>query len=94
MADKPKVEIYGTEHCGYCTAARMLFTKKGVEFSDVLVSRDRDALQKMMELSGRRSVPQIFINDRHVGGFDDVLALEEANELDELLVMPQDAADA
>jgi len=85
MSDKPKVEIYGTEYCGYCTAARMLLKKKGVDFDDVLVSRDERAMKTMQERSGRRSVPQIFINDRSIGGFDELYMLDQSGDLDKLL---------
>jgi len=85
MSDKPKVEIYGTEYCGYCTAARMLFKKKGIDFEDILVSRDERAMKAMQERSGRRSVPQVFINDQAIGGFDELYALDESGDLDRLL---------
>jgi glutaredoxin 3 len=64
----------------------MLFTKKGVKFDDVLVSRDPDRFDEMQARSGgRRTVPQIFIGDAHVGGFDDVCSLDKSGELDKLL---------
>ena len=86
MNDKVPVIIYGDEYCAYCAAARMLFTKKGVKFDDVLVSRDRARFDEMQARSGgRRSVPQIFIGDVHVGGFDDVCSLDKSGELDKLL---------
>ena len=87
MSDKTPVVIYGDEFCAYCAAARMLFTKKGVAFQDVLVSRDPDRFDEMQARSGgRRTVPQIFIGDVHVGGFDDVCSLDKSGELDKLLV--------
>ncbi|MDA0678794.1 MAG: glutaredoxin 3 [Proteobacteria bacterium] len=79
------VTIYGTEHCAFCTAARMLLKKKGVDYVDILVSRDAELREEMARLSGRRSVPQIFINDRPIGGFDELHALEQSGELDGLL---------
>lgn len=85
MSNKPKIEIYGTEYCGYCTAARMLLKKKGVDYEDILVSKDGTALEKMRERSGRQSVPQIFINDQAIGGFDELYVLEESGDLDQLL---------
>lgn len=80
------VTIYGNTTCPYCGAARMLFTKKGVTFDDVLVDADPDKRTEMQERSGSSSVPQIFIGDRHVGGFDELYQLDKSGELDELLV--------
>jgi glutaredoxin 3 len=89
MSDTIPVVIYGNEYCAYCAAARMLFTKKGVKFDDVLVSRDPDRFAEMQARSGgRRTVPQIFIGDAHVGGFDDVCSLDKSGELDKLLAGP------
>ena len=86
MSDTIPVVIYGDEYCAYCAAARMLFTKKGVKFEDVLVSRDPERFDEMQARSGgRRTVPQIFVGDAHVGGFDDVCSLDKCGELDKLL---------
>jgi glutaredoxin 3 len=85
MAATPKIEVYGTEFCSYCTAARMLLKKKGVAWSDILVSRDPDVRREMERRSGRWSVPQIFIDDRPLGGFDELYALEQSGDLDRLL---------
>ena len=85
MADKPKIEIYGTETCGYCTAARMLLKKKGLDYEDILISKNENALRLMLERSGRQSVPQIFINDQPIGGFDELYALDQSGDLDQLL---------
>lgn len=84
--NQPPVVVYGTETCGYCGAARMLLKKKGLDFDDLLVSRD-PALRREMEdkSGGGRSVPQIFIGNHHVGGYDELYALETSGELDELL---------
>lgn len=85
MNAEPRVEIFGTTSCVYCMAARTLFTRKGVAFKDLIVSDDPDRLALMRERSGRKSVPQIFIDGKHVGGFDEVDALEKSGRLDELL---------
>ena len=86
MGDTIPVVIYGDEFCAYCAAARMLLTKKGVRFEDVLVSRDPDRFDEMQARSGgRRTVPQVFIGDVHVGGFDDLGSLDDSGELDKLL---------
>lgn len=82
------VTIYGTEFCSYCTAARMLLKKKGVDYTDIVISRDDDARQEMERLSGRRTVPQIFIGGRSIGGFEELYALERSGELDSLLAGP------
>ena len=66
-------------------AARMLLTKKGVRYEDILVSRDPALRAKMEDLSGRKTVPQIFINDESIGGFDELYSLEQQGKLDDLL---------
>ncbi len=85
MSSTAPVVMYSNTTCGYCGAARMLLTKKGVEFQDIVVTDDPRLRTKMEQLSGRRTVPQIFIGDHHVGGFDDLYALEQGGELDKLL---------
>ena len=86
MSDKAPVVIYGDEYCAYCAAARMLFTRKGIPFEDVVVSRDPVRFDEMQARSGgRRTIPQVFIGDVHVGGFDDLRSLEKSGELDKLL---------
>ncbi|MDQ1846818.1 glutaredoxin 3 [Gemmobacter fulvus] len=80
------VEIYTTPTCPYCHAAKRLLTKKGAAFTEIDVSRDpalRDAMTA--RAGGRRSVPQIFIGGQHVGGSDDIHALDHAGKLDPLL---------
>lgn len=81
----PEVVIYGTEYCPYCTAARMLLKKKGVNFIDVSVSNDEEKRKQMTERSGGHTVPQIFIDDKPIGGFDDLYTLDLSGELDEML---------
>lgn len=86
MTDQsPHIVIYGTETCSYCSAARLLLKKKGLDYEDILVSRDPELRRKMEQLSGGRTVPQIFINDRPIGGFDELYALDKSGELDTLL---------
>lgn len=79
------VVMYSTEQCPFCLAARMLLKKKGVSFEDILVSDNAELRATMEELSGRRTVPQIFINDEPIGGFDELYALDQQGELDKLL---------
>ena len=81
----PRIIIYGTEFCSYCAAARMLLKKKGLDYQDILVSQDDDKRQEMERLSGRQTVPQIFINDESIGGFDELYSLDQDGRLDELL---------
>jgi glutaredoxin 3 len=82
---RPKVVIYATGWCGYCERARQIFRRKGVEFDEVDIESGAAARREMLERSGRRSVPQVFIGERHIGGSDDLLALEASGELDALL---------
>ncbi|MDO8954367.1 MAG: glutaredoxin 3 [Gammaproteobacteria bacterium] len=80
-----KIEIYSTQVCPYCVRAKMLFDRKGVSYTEIRVDLDAEARQLMEERSGRRSVPQIFIDDQHIGGCDDLYALESEHKLDTLL---------
>jgi glutaredoxin 3 len=82
----PLVEIYTTRFCPYCVAAKTLLTRKGIAFTEIDVSGDYELRQKMVErANGRMTVPQIFIGKVHVGGSDDLHALERAKKLDPLL---------
>lgn len=83
--EQPKIRMYSTETCPYCAAARMLFKRKGLDFEEILVSRDADRRAEMERLSGRHTVPQIFIDDEPLGGFDDLHALDREGRLDEML---------
>ncbi len=81
-----KVRVYTTSHCAYCTFAKRLLTKKGVEFDEVDVGGDDAARDWLVEASGgRRTVPMIFVGSHCVGGYDELNALEQAGELDGLL---------
>lgn len=81
-----KIEIYSTEVCPYCVRAKELLKRKGASFEEILVDHDEALRNKMVERAGgRRSVPQIFINDQHIGGCDDLYALDRDGKLDELL---------
>jgi glutaredoxin 3 len=81
-----QVEIYTTPYCPYCRWAKDLLRKKNVEFSEFDVSSDGELRRKMSErANGRTTVPQIFIGTTHVGGCDDLYALEDAGKLDPLL---------
>jgi glutaredoxin 3 len=77
--------MYTTGWCPYCSRARSLLERKGVSFEEIDVESAPEKRAEMQSRSGRRSVPQIFIGDHHVGGCDDLHALEEAGKLDALL---------
>ncbi len=82
----PKVEIYTAMMCGYCHEAKALLAKKKVEFKEIHVGFHPKARAEMIQrTNGCRTVPQIFINDRHIGGYDDLYALDSAGKLDKLL---------
>lgn len=84
-----KVEIYTWSRCPYCIRAKGLLKQKGIEFTEYTIDGDEDARQAMsVRASGRRSLPQIFINDLHIGGCDDLHDLEAKGELDKLLQQP------
>lgn len=84
-APPARIVMYATPFCGYCAAARRLLTGKGVSYTEIDVMFDADKRAEMVALSGRGTVPQIFIGERHVGGFDDLAALDRRGELDPLL---------
>ena len=84
-----KVEVYTTAYCPYCRNAKSLLKQKGVVFEEIDVSGDGALREKMIELSGgRRTVPEIFINGKIVGGYDELRALEAEGKLDPLLSEP------
>jgi len=85
-----EVIMYATRFCPYCMRARSLLKKKGVEYTEISVGRDRDLWDEMEQRSGRNTVPQIFINDESVGGYDDIAALDRQGELDQKLGIEQD----
>jgi glutaredoxin 3 len=86
MIPMPTVELYTTQICGFCHAAKRLLTSKGVSFSEIDVMAEPARRAEMMQrANGGRTVPQIFIGEMHVGGNDDLQALEWAGKLDALL---------
>lgn len=80
-----KVEIYTTPICPYCFRAKRLLDAKGVSYDEIDVMRDSGKRAEMMERSGRRTVPQIFIGGTHIGGSDDLDALDREGQLDAVL---------
>lgn len=79
-----KVIVYSSANCSYCTRAKQLLESKGIEYQEIRIDQDEKAREKMMA-EGRRTVPQIFINDQAIGGYDDLYALDKAGKLDALL---------
>ena len=81
----PTIEIYSTAMCPYCVRAKMLLQSKGMTWDEIRIDLDQSRMQEMLERSKRRSVPQIFIDDYHVGGYDDLAELNAFGKLDPLL---------
>jgi glutaredoxin 3 len=81
----PRVVMYATDWCPYCNRARQLLARKNVPFEEIDIEMSPEARAQMQARSGRSSVPQIFIGDTHVGGSDDLHALEASGRLDALL---------
>jgi len=79
------IVMYVKATCPFCVAARNLLRSKNVDWNEVPIDREPDKRAEMIDRSGRRTVPQIFIGDRHVGGFDDLKALDEEGALDRVL---------
>ena len=80
------IEIYTSPFCGFCTAAKRLLTQKGIKFAEINVMTDPSRKPEMIQRSnGGRTVPQIFVGETHVGGCDELYALERAGKLDALL---------
>ena len=84
-----KVEIYTTSYCPFCIRAKNLLNSKGIAFDEIDVTDDDAMREKMVELSGgRRTVPEIFINGKIVGGYDELHALDARGDLDAMLAQP------
>ncbi len=81
----PDIIVYSTTYCPYCVRAKQLLERKDVEYQEVMVDHDPSLMQEMMERSQRRTVPQIFINEQSIGGYDDLAHLDAKGELDVLL---------
>jgi glutaredoxin 3 len=85
-----RVKIYTRRWCGYCVAAERLLTQKGVAFEQIDATGDPALRKWLVEATGRTTVPQIFINDRPIGGYDDLRALDRTGRLDALLAAEPD----
>jgi glutaredoxin 3 len=81
----PVITLYTSPFCGYCGAAKRLLGKKGVEVVEVDVLFDPERRREMIERSHRQTVPQVFVGDRHLGGYEELQALDARGELDALL---------
>lgn len=82
----PKVTVYTTDYCPYCVKAKDLLKEKGIDFSEIDVTGDDKARDKLVKMAnGMKTVPQIFINDTHIGGYDTISALNRDGKLDALL---------
>lgn len=86
-----KIEIYTKGHCPYCHRAKALLDAKGLSYQEYEISTDKKRQQEMIDRSKRRTVPQVFINDQHLGGSDDLAAAQKSGLLDELLGSQFDA---
>lgn len=80
-----EITMYSTQGCGYCQSAKNLLERKGIAFTTIRVDVDPGQRDIMIQRSGRRSVPQIFIDALHIGGFDELSAMERSGKLDALL---------
>ncbi len=87
MTQRP-VRMYATLFCPYCLRARMLLKRKGIKYEEISVANDAELWSEMERLSQRDTVPQIFIGDLSIGGYDDMAALDRAGKLDALLFEP------
>ncbi len=83
-----RVRIYTTRTCSYCFAAKQLLDEKGIAYDEIDVTGNSEAREWLREVTGRRTVPQIFIDDRSYGGFTDVARLDRRGELDRILSLP------
>lgn len=89
MKQKAKVEIYTWDHCPYCQKAISLLDKKEIKYTRYRIDGDEAAREKMtVRANGRKSVPQVFIDDKYIGGCDDTHALDDKGELDKLIFEP------
>ncbi len=90
----PKVVMYTTAICPYCLRAKALLDRKGVAFEELQIEGNRERMREMLQRSQRNTVPQIFIDDFHVGGYDDMAELDMMGKLDPLLgLAPRDEPD-
>ena len=82
---QPAITLYVSDWCPFCQRAKSLLTRKNLVFSEINVEQDATLREEMLARSNQRTVPQIFIGDKHVGGYDDLFALDRSGELDRLI---------
>jgi glutaredoxin 3 len=80
----PRIRMYSTTWCGYCVRAKALLERRGLEYEEILMDDDPAFRQKLLEMTGRWTVPQIFIDDEPIGGYTELWCLERDGRLDEL----------
>ena len=80
-----RIEVYTTPMCPYCVAAKRLLTERGIAYDEIDVAEDAALRAEIVQRSGRRTVPQIFIGEQSIGGFDELYELDQSGELDTLL---------
>ena len=85
MSQQPEITVYTSAICAYCVATKNFLKSKGLSWNEVRIDTDPGQREKMLALARRTSVPQIFIGDTHVGGYDDMIALHRAGKLEPLL---------
>ena len=85
MTTTAEITLYSTQFCPYCVRAKQLLRSKGLKYREIAVDNDMQQRQVMMQRSGRRTVPQIWVGETHVGGFDDLWRLEQSGKLDKLV---------
>lgn len=81
----PKIEMYTSANCAYCVAAKNLLKSKGLDYAEIRIDTDPVRREEMLARAQRRTVPQIFVNDRLVGGYDELVAAERSGELAKLI---------
>lgn len=82
---EPKVTIYTSQSCPYCVWSKKLLDKKQASYQEIRIDQDETAMKELQQRTKRTSVPQIFVGNRHIGGYDDMVALDQDGELDKLL---------
>ena len=83
------IKIYTKSYCGFCYAAKNLLTKRGLDYEEIEVTHDAVKEKEMRELSGRRTVPQIFIDGKSIGGYDDLLEMDRQGQLEDVQRVPK-----
>lgn len=85
LGGMPNVVMYTSTYCPYCNRAKALLNRKGVAYEERMIGLDPESRQFLVDLTGRRTVPQILVDDQPLGGYDDIAALDRAGRLDDLL---------